>query len=656
MKTLLATILLLLGITAASAQSINNTPANAVAAVGTLTSGDLVCGAGSIAAQDCANVSGSYASLSKGLSAQIYNSVTSPTNGGLSFSGGTVPAYNSCYWNDTNSCVTQNARLRERVFVGNAVLMADTTTSASANTFLPGGNTGAGTGANWIPRDAQMLVMADNSTIALAGITQTLNTVSGHSPIGIVGYMLNNSATTGSGWAQYLEAQHNPGTPTGSTSYGTEIDCKNASTENDAGDPYGAGYGCQGIWLAGGGGPGYGPALVTSAATTTSSPVLTFTSVPATVVAGQSVYDATTTRSIGTVLSTTSTTVTLAVNAAFAVGSGDTLNITFPPNTGLVFTRNLNPWNVGINFLLNSVTADANGNSPAIVLPVNYGIKWFSAAGTPAGVITSTAAATIQLGGADQAAPVAQTLQPMNVVTGTSNTAGANFSINASKGTGSANSGSINFNIAGGGTAGSLQNALSTVLSLNSGVFAVLVGSTTVSSVNNGALFPGLQVNSIAAVQSTLSYHNVGGGGAFYLGLSKTNTIGGQSAVTTGDNLGNIYGTGSDGTHFQNSSAIILNVDAAVSTGIVPGRMIFQTANSSGALTEGFRVDSTQQVRMAATGATKVYTVATLPASPGAGAFAAVSDAVACTFLATLTGGSSTYCPVNYNGTAWVGG
>lgn len=49
------------------------------------------------------------------------------------------------------------------------------------------------------------------------------------------------------------------------------------------------------------------------------------------------------------------------------------------------------------------------------------------------------------------------------------------------------------------------------------------------------------------------------------------------------------------------------------------------------------------------------YTVATLPGSPGTGAMAYVTDAVACTFLASITGGSSTFCPVIYNGSGWVG-
>lgn len=50
------------------------------------------------------------------------------------------------------------------------------------------------------------------------------------------------------------------------------------------------------------------------------------------------------------------------------------------------------------------------------------------------------------------------------------------------------------------------------------------------------------------------------------------------------------------------------------------------------------------------------FTVTTLPISPPKGATAYVTDAVACTFLASLTGGGSTYCPVSYNGAAWTGG
>ena len=48
------------------------------------------------------------------------------------------------------------------------------------------------------------------------------------------------------------------------------------------------------------------------------------------------------------------------------------------------------------------------------------------------------------------------------------------------------------------------------------------------------------------------------------------------------------------------------------------------------------------------------YTVSTLPVSPGTSARAYVSDATTCTFLGALTGSGSTFCPVIYNGSAWV--
>ncbi|WP_426442221.1 hypothetical protein [Bradyrhizobium genosp. P] len=70
-----------------------------------------------------------------------------------------------------------------------------------------------------------------------------------------------------------------------------------------------------------------GPATATThGATSISSPVLNFASTPSWIVAGMTVYDVTTGKSIGTVASTTSTTVTLTANAANAVASGNLLS------------------------------------------------------------------------------------------------------------------------------------------------------------------------------------------------------------------------------------------------------------------------------------------------------------------------------------------
>jgi hypothetical protein len=54
----------------------------------------------------------------------------------------------------------------------------------------------------------------------------------------------------------------------------------------------------------------------------------------------------------------------------------------------------------------------------------------------------------------------------------------------------------------------------------------------------------------------------------------------------------------------------------------------------------------------------KNYTVSTLPTCNSGAKYtrAAVSDAVACTFAATLTGGQSQACPVFCDGANWIGG
>lgn len=85
-----------------------------------------------------------------------------------------------------------------------------------------------------------------------------------------------------------------------------------------------------------------------------------------------------------------------------------------------------------------------------------------------------SAAADLAFGAADAASPVAQTLSVQNVVAGTSNTAGANWTLAGSRGTGTGAGGSIIFQTAPAGSTGSTQNSL---------VTAVTIGPS-------GALFP----------------------------------------------------------------------------------------------------------------------------------------------------------------------
>lgn len=64
------------------------------------------------------------------------------------------------------------------------------------------------------------------------------------------------------------------------------------------------------------------------------------------------------------------------------------------------------------------------------------------------------------------------------------------------------------------------------------------------------------------------------------------------------------------------------------------------------------RVTGTAVTQIAGQTVLKSYTVAGLPAGITGGEVV-VTDAVACTFAAAVTGGGSTFCPVYFNGTAW---
>jgi len=91
--------------------------------------------------------------------------------------------------------------------------------------------------------------------------------------------------------------------------------------------------------------------------------------------------------------------------------------------------------------------------------------------------IARAAAANIRFGGADAAAPVAQTISFQNVLAGTSNTAGVNTIFKASAGTGTGVGGAFQFQTALPGSSGATQNAFATVLTID-GASGVTVAST----------------------------------------------------------------------------------------------------------------------------------------------------------------------------------
>lgn len=87
--------------------------------------------------------------------------------------------------------------------------------------------------------------------------------------------------------------------------------------------------------------------------------------------------------------------------------------------------------------------------------------------------------ASLRIGAADAAAPVAQNLSVQNVVTGTSNTAGAALTVNGSQGTGTGAGGNITFRVAPAGSTGTAQNALVQALTISGGAGGVTTAAAT---------------------------------------------------------------------------------------------------------------------------------------------------------------------------------
>jgi hypothetical protein len=136
-------------------------------------------------------------------------------------------------------------------------------------------------------------------------------------------------------------------------------------------------------------------------------------------------------------------------NAALRItqlGTGDAIRVedsTTPDSTSFRVDQN------GAVTAGSSITATSS-----ISCGASNSISW-----TGRGIVSSPAAGGFQLGNADAAAPVAQTLSAQSVVAGTADTAGQILTIRGSRGTGSAAGGAIAIQTAPSGTAGTTQNA-----------------------------------------------------------------------------------------------------------------------------------------------------------------------------------------------------
>jgi hypothetical protein len=187
--------------------------------------------------------------------------------------------------------------------------------------------------------------------------------------------------------------------------------------------------------------------------------------------------------------------VTLSNAWAIRVGAG---NVKFPGTGNVLGTITSGIWNgtpIANAFLANSsvtygTTTVSLGSSSTTIdgltrvgLTSGNNINWNSDT-----YLGRAAAANVMLGQADSAAPVAQTLSVQNVAAGTANTAGADWTFNASRGTGTGAGGSLIFQTAAAGGSGSAQNALSQALKLDASKLATFGGNIKLP--NAGAIYP----------------------------------------------------------------------------------------------------------------------------------------------------------------------
>jgi hypothetical protein len=232
-------------------------------------------------------------------------------------------------------------------------------------------------------------------------------------------------------------------------------------------------------------------------------------------------------------------------------------------------------------------------------------------------LLTHKAAATLHLGAPDAAAPVAQTLGVQGVVTGTSNTAGANWTLAGSQGTGTGAGGSLIFQVAPAGTTGTAQNALVTALTLDStktlNVVGNIISGGQISASTTGAIF--------WAGRSTL--------------FSPSDGI-----ITLGNNASTSFTRlqfGGTGPSFpaleRNGTGLAVKVaDSSGYSTLEVGRLI------------SYGVVNTQSTTVSGLAAA---------ATAGAGARSFVTDGTAPVFGNTVTGGGAVPTPVYSDGTAW---
>jgi hypothetical protein len=135
----------------------------------------------------------------------------------------------------------------------------------------------------------------------------------------------------------------------------------------------------------------------------------------------------------------------------------------------------------------------------------------------------------------------------------------------------------------------------------------ILLGNTTSNNTVylSTAFAPGLQVYSVSGTGGFYRYTANSDPCVLTFAKSRNATIGSQTVVSSGDNLGYIGFAGSDGTNFITAASIIGIVDGTPGTNDMPGRLVFfTTADGANSPTERMRIDSSGNLLVGTTSAT----------------------------------------------------
>ena len=145
----------------------------------------------------------------------------------------------------------------------------------------------------------------------------------------------------------------------------------------------------------------------------------------------------------------------------------------------------------------------------------------------------------------------------------------------------------------------------------------VVTGHTAaLSTYTASGITPNIQhVGTLQAISSVASAHfnSSTSSPVLWIGAKSAGaTVGSYTAVGSDDDLFRIAAQGSDGTDFAVSGDILFGVDGTVGANQVPGDIAFRTANSSGALTQALRIDSSQSVVVGTSSALSTFSASTI--------------------------------------------